>query len=355
MLKKTSTKIALSLLPLIAIIKLLSRFPTFIETYYSNGIYLFISKALRFSFGWLPFSIGDIFYVLSLILIIRWFLKNIKRVVTDTKLWLIEVFSVLSIVYFTFHLFWAFNYYRKPLHENLGLKADYTTKELLETITILKEKTNRLHKQLAKNDSSKVNFPFDKAYSIKNTLSGYENLSKTYPHLEYSKSSVKKSLLSYPLTIMGFSGYLNPFTNEAQVNSMIPIYKLPTTCAHEIAHQLGYAAENEANFIGFLATISNDDYYFKYSGYSFALGHCLNELYKRDQKTYLRVAKTVKKGVYKNYKEVSDFWNSYENFTEPIFKQTYNHFLKANNQSKGIKSYSYVVALYVNYFLKKNL
>ena len=51
---------------------------------------------------------------------------------------------------------------------------------------------------------------------------------------------------------MGFSGYLNPFTNEAQVDILIPKYQLPTTASHEVAHQLGYAAENEANFIGIL-------------------------------------------------------------------------------------------------------
>ena len=355
MLKKTSTKVALSLIPLIAVIKILSLFPTFIENYYSNGLYLFISKALRLSFGWLPFSLGDVFYTLGILLIIRWFIKNIKRIVTDTKLWFVELFSVLSIVYFTFHLFWAFNYYRKPLHENLNLKADYTTEQLLETISILKEKTNALHNQLAKNDSTKVNYPFNKAFVLEHTLNSYENLWKTYPNLKYTNPSVKKSLLSYPLTIMGFSGYLNPFTNEAQVNSMIPIYKLPTTTAHEIAHQLGYAAENEANFIGFLASINNNNIYFKYSGYSFALRHCLGELFKRDPETYYEVAQTINKGIYKNYKEVRDFWDSHKNFTEPIFKETYSTFLKVNNQSKGIKSYSYVVALYVNYFTNKNL
>jgi len=34
---------------------------------------------------------------------------------------------------------------------------------------------------------------------------------------------------------------------------------------------------------------------------------------------------------------------------EPIFKVFYSHFLKANNQTKGIESYNYVVALLVDY------
>ena len=34
---------------------------------------------------------------------------------------------------------------------------------------------------------------------------------------------------------------------------------------------------------------------------------------------------------------------------EPLFKEFYSYFLKANNQAKGIESYSYVVALLVDY------
>jgi capsule polysaccharide export protein KpsC/LpsZ len=47
--------------------------------------------------------------------------------------------------------------------------------------------------------------------------------------LNMKNRSVKKSLLSLPLTYMGFAGYLNPFTNEAQVNDKIPMYNFPTT------------------------------------------------------------------------------------------------------------------------------
>ena len=52
---------------------------------------------------------------------------------------------------------------------------------------------------------------------------------------------------------------INPFTLEAQVNMRMPKINLPVTIAHEMAHQLGYAAENEANFIGFINTFKNAD------------------------------------------------------------------------------------------------
>ena len=36
---------------------------------------------------------------------------------------------------------------------------------------------------------------------------------------------------------MGFGGYLNPFTHEAQVNTLQPKLRVLTTACHEIAHQ----------------------------------------------------------------------------------------------------------------------
>ena len=39
-------------------------------------------------------------------------------------------------------------------------------------------------------------------------------------------SALKKSLLSLPLSYMGYSGYLNPFTLESQANAKMPIQSL---------------------------------------------------------------------------------------------------------------------------------
>jgi len=350
MLKNKKTIIALSIIPQYLIVKLLSNYPDFVETYYSNGLYQLTSKALRFVFGWLPFSIGDILYAIAGLYIIRWFFINRKRILKDTKAWFIDVFATLSLVYFAFHLFWGLNYYRLPLHETLELKNTYNTEELVRVTKKLIEKSNELHINITKNDSVKVIIPFSKKELLNKTPNGYVGLAKIYPNLKYTSTSLKLSLYSLPLTYMGFSGYLNPFTNEAQIDGLIPLYKYPTTASHEAAHQIGYAAENETNFIGCLAAINNEDIYFKYSGYIFALRHCLNEIYRRDEGCYEDLVKTVNKGILKNYQESYDFWKSYQNPLEPLFKSTFNSFLKANNQEKGIKSYSYVVALFVNYF-----
>ncbi|WP_428743344.1 DUF3810 domain-containing protein [Tenacibaculum sp.] len=355
MLKNKKTLIALFIIPQYFLVKWLSHYPDFIETYYSNGLYPYISKMFRFMLGWIPFSFGDLVYGFAIIYIIRWVFKNFKRLKTDTKNWFIDVFSAASILYFAFHLFWGLNYYRLPLHKNLGLNSDYTTKQLVEVTKKLIAKSNEIQFDIIKNDTLPIDIPYTKSDILNMVPLGYSALKKEYPHLEYYPKSIKKSLFSLPLTYMGFSGYLNPLTNESQVDTLIPSYLFPTTASHEVAHQLGYAAENEANFIGCLAAINQNDMYFKYSGYTFALRFCLNEIYRRDETLFNSITKTVNKGILKNYQNMREFWDAYQNPAEPLFKKTYSSYLKANKQDKGMESYSYVVALFVNYFETKTL
>ena len=339
----------------ILLISVLKNYPEFVEQYYSNGLYVFLSKIMRYVFGWLPFSVGDLLYTLASIYLIRWLVINRKRIRKDTLNWILDIGATLSIAYFTFHILWAFNYYRQPLYKSLNIEPEYTTEQLVSFTEKLILKSNNIHNSLVTNDSLKVELPFTKREVFKKVKNGYKKLSDVYPHLEYHPQSIKKSLYSIPLTYMGFSGYLNPFTNEAQVDGLIPTYKFPTTSCHEVAHQLGYAAENEANFIGSLAAIHNDDIYFQYSGYTFALRYCLAELFRRDPEIYELIAPTLNRGIIENYKEVQSFWLIYKNPLEPLFEKTFDSFLKANNPSDGMKSYSYVVALLVNYYEGRTL
>lgn len=349
MLKHKKLILALSIIPQILLLKILAYFPNVVESVYSHGIYIWISKLMRYVFGWLPFSVGDVLYTLLGLYVIRWIIVNRKRIIKDTKHWFIDVLSAVSIGYFAFHLLWAFNYYRLPLHKSLNIEHEYTTEELVNLTKQLIDKTNILQLQLSENDSMKVLMPYTKKQVLKMVPDGYDELSKEFKYLEYHPRSIKRSLYSLPLTYMGFSGYLNPFTNEAQVDGLIPTFKFPTTGSHEVAHQLGYAAENEANFIGSMAAMHHPDIYFNYSGFAFALRHCLAELYRRDETTYRELVEAINKGILKNYQEVREFWDGYQNPTEPLFKSTYNTFLKSNNQADGMNSYSYVVALLVNY------
>ncbi|MGB0981551.1 MAG: DUF3810 domain-containing protein [Winogradskyella sp.] len=338
------------------LISILKNYPEFVEQFYSNGLYVYVSKLMRYTFGWLPFSVGDIFYALAVIYIIRWLIINRKRIVTDTKNWLLDIGATLSIAFFAFHLLWGLNYYRLPLHKTLQIEPDYTTEALILFTKRLIKKSNTLQQELSNNnDTLKIELPYTTSRIFDHIKNGYDALTQTYPHLNYQPTSLKKSVFSTPIVYAGFSGYINPFTNEAQVSGLVPVYKFPTTACHEAAHQLGYAAENEANFIGSLAAIANKDLYFKYSGYTFMLRHCLIQMYYKDPENFECLLSTINVGIIKNYDDVHNFWMGYQNAMEPYFEKTFDSFLKANNQHNGIKSYSYVVALLVNYFEGRDL
>ena len=353
--KRTRLILALLLPVQLVLLQVLKYFPNFIETYYSQGLYPIISTIPRYLFGWLPFSIGDVFYLLISILTIRWLYKNLRRLSYEPIRFFVDIFATLSIVYFVFNLLWGFNYYRVPLHQTLNIKTDYTTEQLISMTERFIAKSNEVHRELGFADSVKVDIPYTQKEIFNKSINGYENLENEYPHLAYSPKSIKKSGWSLGLTYMGYSGYYNAFSGEAQVNNLIKTYKFPVVSCHEQAHQLGYAAENEANFIATLASLKNDDSFIKYTGYIFALRYCINEIARRDIDKYNEMIKTVNPGILASYKEMRDFWESYQNPFETLSKAFWDQFLKANNQAKGIMSYSYMVALVVNHYENKAL
>lgn len=348
--KKAALILAVLLPVQVIFIKVLGGYPHFVEKWYSNGIYPYTSALLRRGLGFLPFSLGDVLYAFLVIMLIRWIVLRIKQRFREPKRWLITSLAALSLVYACFNLFWGFNYYRLPLHKALEIDNDYTTEELIELTKDLIATSNDIQFLITRNDSLKVDIPYSKTELLNLSVEGYKTIEEDFPELDYNIASLKRSLYSVPLTYMGFNGYLNPLTNEGQVNTQIVPYKIPTTASHEIGHQLGFAKENEANFLACLTTMNHEDKYFRYSGYTFALSYCLSELSRREPELTKELVSTINYGVLQNYKEVREFWEQHTNPFEPIFMFTYNSFLVANNQPEGMRSYSYVVALLVNYY-----
>lgn len=330
---------------------LFRNFPQITESVYSRGIYPYFAKAFHFIFGWIPFSFGDVFYTFLSVFLVYFVIKNRKKIWKKPIWFADKAFSFIFVLFFCFFTFWGFNYFRIPISESLKIETKYTKKELLQATEMYIKQANHYHKQLAGNDSIKVDFKIShrEIYEIawKSFPLEIENLT------DFSSfKSVKPSIYSLFLTYMGYSGYINPFTNEAQVNGKIIGYSTPITACHEIAHQMGYAAEEEANYIGYLAAEKSDNLYFKYSASIFALRYLLGEVYKFAPEEYKQIKEKVHFGIFQNYAETRRFWQQYENKAEPIFKASYDVFLKANKQQQGIESYNLVVGLLINSKIK---
>ena len=349
MRQKTKTIIAIALPIQVILVQWIGSNPQFVEDYYSNGLYLYISSFLRIVFGWIPFSMGDIIYTALGILAIRFVYKNWKNITKKPLLFLKDIVVVLSLVFFAFHLLWGMNYHRQPITWKLGIEREYTVDELVEFTRYIVTQTNQYQHEITGDTISPVHIPYSKSEIFAKTEEAYDNFAKQYPDFGFENHSLKSSIYSVPLTFMGYGGYLNPFTNEAQVNGITPKFRLPTVSCHEVGHQLGYSAEGATNFIGFLVASESDDSYFKYSAYNHALGYCLTDLFYKDEERYNEIVATINMGVKENFNELRDFWEKYENPMEPVFKSVFNTFLKVNNQKEGIKSYNGVVGLMINH------
>ncbi len=340
----------------ILILQILSNYPEFVEDYYSNGIYPYVSSFLRIIFGWIPFSIGDVLLLVLLIYFILFIIRLIKDRFSNIFPKIIKLISVFSIIYFCFYLFWGINYYRLPLSKSLGFKEKkYSTEQLANVTNHIIKELNFYQNKITKNDTLLVKNTYSRKEMYEIAVLGYDSLHKSYKQFSYKYKSVKGSMMSLLQTYNGTSGYINPLTGEANINIKIPKNSYPTTICHEMAHQIGFAAEDEANFIAFLTTNYNKNIYFKYASYRMAFAYCISEVRKRDIKLYKKLWEKVNLGIAKDFSVSYDFWQSYKNPFRHIIKKGYNSYLKANNQEKGIETYNYVVNLLVNYFVEKGI
>jgi hypothetical protein len=335
----------------ILFLKIIAFFPEVVERFYTNGLYQIISKSLRNLLGSVPFSVGDLLYGILILYCIYWIYKNWK---TPWKEKGLTILSFLSVVYFLFHFLWAMNYYREPLFEKMKIKKEYSDHDLIDFTEKLIVKTNEIQVLITNNKSKKVVNPNSQETIFDQTQNGYDQLAKQYPFFTYQIPSRKKSLFSLPLTYMGFGGYLNPFTNEAQVNDKLPMYGFPAVVTHEMAHQMGYGSESECNFIGFLACIKNDDLYFQYAAYSNALRYCLATILIKNKATFDQLKKNINSGVIQNFQESENFWKQYDTIIDKGFHAFYDQYLKVNQQEEGIDSYSKFVDLLINYYKNRS-
>ncbi len=128
-------------------IKLFSLNESWVEYYYTYGFYPVISKILRVLLGWIPFSVGDLVYLLaSIFLIVKtWkFLKLlVKRQAPKHFSWTLlrKYIKLVLAIYLVFNVFWGLNYNRLGIATQLNLDVQaYTTEDLVQLTGILQQR-----------------------------------------------------------------------------------------------------------------------------------------------------------------------------------------------------------------------
>jgi hypothetical protein len=336
-------------------IKIFSLFPFAVEHYYSSGIYPVISRTQRILLGWIPFSVGDIFYAIIFIWIFAKlfsFLRKLflRRLTRAYFLYAVRRIIFLCLwIYILFNLTWGLNYNRLGIAYQLQLDVKpYSTGELSDMLQIIVDRLNETDSiaHIKRLELTNEHFLFSEA------VTSFHDLKKQNNLFAYHSASVKSSIFSYAGDYLGFTGYYNPFSGEAQVNTTVPMSIEPFTTCHEMGHQLGYAKENEANFSGYLAAKSSDNMAFRYSVYFDMYMYAARGLYVRDSNLVKKYRDQLHPSVRNDYKELKNFFKKYQNPIDPFIGKLYGRFLKANQQPQGLMSYDEVIAWLIAYSKK---
>jgi len=327
-------------------------FPELVQLAYSKFVFKWGAMGLRIITGAIPFAIGEYLYLFLLILLIYNIIVSLYKlkipIFTSNTGYLIS--KKLSVLFVIFELIWGLNYQQStPAKEfNLQVPKSYSERQMDSMSLSLINQLNNSRSIISDSQLKMV-----KGDSLmKQTLSHYVAISEQYPFLSYSYPNIKWAQLPKLGDYIGYLAFYHPITGEAIVRADLPILTLPFTISHEIAHQLGYASETEANFIAYVVALNSKDPLFEYA--------MQLQLFTYSQEAQLfMIAKTgdfkkweavVKRNkallspkVLTDRQLIRDFFRSRQNQRLPGSEKLYDQFLIWNKQASGINSYNDVL------------
>lgn len=177
-----------------------------------------------------------------------------------------------------------------------------------------------------------------------------EKLGQRYHRLSGHYPFPKPILNTWILSVQQTTGVYSPFTVEANYNRDIAYYDIPFTICHELSHLRGYMQEEEANFIGVLATIGAADLYFNYSGYVSAWVYAGNALARIDSTAFATLYSRINARTRQDMLYNNAYWQQFEGKPAEAHEQLNDAYLKMQGQVSGVRSYGHVTDLMLEYF-----
>ena len=325
--------------------------------WYSEHIYPWIVSLIGRFFGIFPFSVAEFLLYAGILLLIGSLVRIIYRLIkkkADKKEGLRYLRRlgitalILAVLYMTNC---GINYHRNSFAESIRLKADtYTVDELKGVCVDLTERINTYAGQVERDVDGVMVLSGNER---EEAVAAMERLGEKWDVLAGYYPKPKPLAFSAFLSVQNLTGIYSPFTVEANYNQDMTPYNIPFTACHELSHLRGFMQEEEANFIGFLACVNADDTAFNYSGYLLGWIYATNELYEADYDTFEEIYNRLSDNVKADLSANSSFWKRYDSKVAEVSGQINDHYLKANGQSDGIKSYDRMVDLMITWFRSK--
>ena len=342
---------------------------------------MYISLPIRRIFGLLssiyPFSVMEVLATFLIFFFIYYVIRAIVVTSRRREKWKLLGKRLLPLLIIALYLWSAFSWlWSSGLHatgfaERYGLSSDgIAVQDLINVTEMFAERANELSQLIERDEYGR---PLeDQSAMFAASTQIFANISEEFPSLNGRLFAPKPMIHSWLMSITGYAGMYFALTGEALINVHQPSVFMPYTVAHEHAHQLGVFAEDEATFVGILASITSDDIVFQYAGYMSGLNRLLNALATVDGDAWHTIVGGFTHEVIRDRQEHFDFWTTRTqsnfgiNFIDNILTSLmetasdtadaiYDSFLRRQNQELGIRTYGASVDLIVQYFTRAGI
>lgn len=326
--------------------------PLWVEQIYSRGFYPIYAYIPKILFGWLPFSIGDLFYALIVLflafIVIRAITLLFRKQFAQAARQCLKLIALVLTLYVFFYDSWALNYYRVPISKQLEIQVD--TVLLEDHLAVLDQ-----HIQMANSLREGLDLEVQDRGKADQQVQALMKADEIFPMLSKTQVKIKTPLVGPFASYFGVSGYFNPFSHEAHVNADMPLTSYPFTVAHELSHQMGIGFEDECNFIAFVKLKDVADPWFQYAAYYESVTYLLRTLYMVDQNLFETYKGKLSAKVVADIRADQEFWKTYSGWISDVSGLFYNQYLKHNNQAEGMARYGMVSRLIIAWEKKKGL
>ena len=314
---------------------------------FSNGVLSFLAAVT----SPLPFALWE---VLALLLIL-WAVYTLIRCFRRGRgfvCWLAGLLLAFSAGLLAFVALWGLGHFGPTVGERMGLETrPYSTEELYAAAVHYTDQANLYAAQVERGADGVAVFP------------SFSQLAREAPEacaalpalwgsdLEVSDARVKR-LTAWPLySYAGVTGIFVPLTGESSVNPDTFAASLPFTMCHEVAHRLGFPAEDDANFCAYLACSSSDSLAFRYSGAYSAFIYCYNALHETNRDLAAEIWALASEELKADCNAANAHYAQYEGAVQDAAQQVNDAYLKAFDQEDGVQSYGAVADYLIAWYL----
>ena len=322
------------------------------ERLYARGVYPPVARMASTVTGLLPFSLAEVLLLAGVLAALlgaaRMLLRARKRPRARGLLrGVARLAAACGLAVLAFDLLWGYNYDRAPVSAMLGYDltpapaGDLTglTRDLLARSAALRE-------SLPEDEAGALRLGDGRRGAVARATRGYEALAvEGRLPLPALTAPPKLVLLSPWMSYLGIAGIFIPFTGEANVNGTVPEWEIPFTAAHELAHQRGFAREEEANYVGYLACLAHPDRDFQYSGTFRASLYALSALARADRKSYGDLRGSLAAPLRRDLAALIAWQRRYESRLGDVQDKVNDVYLKTQGQADGVRSYGRMVDL----------